>query len=163
MSCCAVFYVYVANSPSGKQIHHAPQCGQIWLAVLAAVVLFQLINPTGAAKLRTFRDGTSNVWALGKASDDHPIMAAGPDRWLYVLTSNGLFKLDVDAKDWHIIETRGLVTPSGILSLVSHRMVFVGDDMHLFWGFHRRSANSQPILFFGIVSLLDNYNAVRAP
>ena len=86
MSCCAVFYVYVANSRSGKQIHHTPQCGQIWLAALAAVVLFQLINPTGAAKLRTFRDGTSKAWALGKASGHRPRMAAGPDGSLYVLT-----------------------------------------------------------------------------
>ena len=114
-----------------------------------AAVLLQLLGTVGAAKLRPFRDATANMWAEGKPSGrQHPAMAAGPDESLWVfggesggtsvggipgnpLKTNDLFKLDLDTKEWHIIEPRGSVKPS---ARILHRMVSVGIDLYVFGG-----------------------------
>jgi hypothetical protein len=140
VACCAAFYVYITTFCTRKQIHwRAPAGGRLMLAVVAVVVLLQLVSTVGAAKLRPFRD--PNSWAEGMPSyREGPAMTAGPDGSLYVFggltyqrgKSNELFKLDLDNKEWHIIEPRGSVKPS---ARENHRMVSVGSDLYVFGGY----------------------------
>jgi N-acetylneuraminic acid mutarotase len=134
-------------------------------AVLVLMMLLQLISTVGAAKLRRFRDVSANVWAEGKPSAraSHA-MAAGPDGSLYVFGGdlsaasttpsaefdNVLFKLDLDTKEWHILEPRGSVKPS---ARRDHCMVAVGDDLYVFGGF-TTSGSSNELFRFSTTKLL---------
>jgi hypothetical protein len=139
VTCGAAFYMCIASFCTRKQIHRrAPPGGRLVLAVVAVVVLLQLLSTVGAAKLRPFRDVTSNVWAEGKPRGGRgPVMAAGPDGSLYVFAghvlggpqgSNDLFKLDLDTKEWHSIKPRGSVKLNAQEGLT---MVAVGSDLYV--------------------------------
>jgi hypothetical protein len=153
VTCGAAFYMCIATFCTRKQIHRrAPAGGRLVLAVVAVAMLLPLLSTVGAAKLRPFRDATSNAWAEGKPSRRFGhAMAAGPDGSLWVLggffTDSGahdLFKLDLDTKEWHVVEPQGSVKPSvlwstrdGITSFRArwyHGMVFVGSDLYVFGG-----------------------------
>ena len=142
---CAVFHhISAASYYSTKEIRRRvlPR-GRLGLTVLTVVVLFHLFNTVGAAKPRPFREATFNGWAEGKpgvqsVQGGHS-MVAGPDGSLYVYggyypvgtIDNDLFKLDLDAKEWHIITPRGSVRPRG---QIGHGMVAVGNHLYMFGG-----------------------------
>ena len=141
IACFVVFYICAANSPSSKQLRRrAVPCGCLDLTVL--VVMLHLMSTVGAAKLRPFRDATSNVWSEGKPSVRHDhAMGPGPDGSLYVfggfngnIYQHDLFKLDLDTKEWHIITPRGSVRPS---ARSGHTMVAVGSELFVFGGMTR--------------------------
>jgi hypothetical protein len=140
VTCCAAFYICISTFCTRKQIHRrAPAGGRLVLAVVAVAVLIQLLSTVGAAKPRPFRDVTVQVWAEGKPSvRARHAMAAGPDGSLYGLGGydgedykNDLFKLDLDTKEWRIIEPQGLVKPR---ARENHVMVAVGSDLYVFGG-----------------------------
>ena len=104
------------------------------------VVMLHSLNTAGAAKVRPWRDPTSNPWAEGKPMVRDHKMAAGPDGSLYVFGGNNLatgskshdlFKLDLDTKEWHLITPRGSVRPS---ARNGHTMATVGSDLFVFGG-----------------------------
>ena len=139
ITCCAVFCICTASFCRSKQTRRcAPPCGCLVLAVL--VVMLHLLSTAGAAKVRPWRDATSNPWAEGKPNVLAYKMAAGPDGSLYVFggiyiatgsKSHDLFKLDLDTKEWHLITPRGSVRPS---ARNGHTMATVGSDLFVFGG-----------------------------
>ena len=146
VTCCASFYMCIAIVCTCKQIHRpAPPGGRLVFSFLAVSVLLHLLSSTvGAAKPRHFRDATASVWAEGNPqSTSGHAMAAGPDGSLWVFGGiisspqvagtfvNDLFKLDLDTKEWHLIEPRGSVKPS---ARSGHSMVSVGSDLYVFGG-----------------------------
>jgi hypothetical protein len=153
VTCGAAFYMCIASFCTRKQIHRrAPAGGRLVLAVVEVAVLLQLLSTVGAAKLRPFRDATANMWAEGKPSGrQDPAMAAGPDESLWVFGGgyptkmSDLFKLDLDTKEWHIIEPRGSVKPS---ARIMHRMVSVGIDLYVFGGSIRVGMHSNALFRF---------------
>jgi hypothetical protein len=142
VTCCAGFYICIATFCTRKQIHRrAPPGGRLVLAVVAVAVLIQLLSTVGAAKPRPFRD-VNVMWAEGKLSVRRShAMAAGPDGSIYgfggqILVSgtaatSDLFQLDLDTKEWRIIEPQGMVKPS---RRWGHGMVAVGSDLYVFGG-----------------------------
>jgi hypothetical protein len=147
VTCDAAFYMCIASFCTRKQIHRrAPAGGRLVLAVVAVAVLLQLLSTVGAAKSRSFRDATANMWAEGKPTSPLavPAMAAGQDGSLYVLedTKNAdnvleskLLKLDLDTKKWQTIEPRGSLRPSVDMCC----MVAVGNHLYVFGGWSTRS------------------------
>jgi N-acetylneuraminic acid mutarotase len=146
VTCCASFYMCIAIVCTRKQIHRrGPPGGRLVFSFLAVSVLLHLLSSTvGAAKPRHFRDATASVWAEGNPqSTSGHAMAAGPDGSLWVFGGiisspqvagtfvNDLFKLDLDTKEWHLIEPRGSVKPS---ARSGHVMVSVGSDLYVFGG-----------------------------
>jgi N-acetylneuraminic acid mutarotase len=117
-------------------------------------VLLQQLSTVGAAKLRPFRDATANMWAEGKPSVNHA-MVASPDGSLYVFGGeslddggNDLFKLDLDTKEWNIIQPQGLLRPS---TRSDHAMVAVGSDLYVFGGRYQTVAGDEDAAMLAIV------------